>query len=294
MIGTSGTTILFLDYESEIASVTSIHIDDQQPVFQQQGDLLLPTTLAQGPWYPGTAHGSAMLLMAALAVERLEFQQPMQVVRLTVDMMKAAPIDAIELNTEVRKSGRYMTVVDISICCKGEEYVRASALCFRTSEVPVIDRLKYQGPTFTLPGPLPADYFEVSARRPGFHHALDIQLDVDTKPALIWIRLKQPLLPDFEVTPLLRVALAADWTYSVPAMAQRLLTGEAFDSQPFYGINPDTTLNLQRPAQGEWIGIQTHATFDDLGAGTAVGQIFDKDGAVGFCSQSVLIRPRKA
>ena len=263
-------------------------------VFTEDNGFLLPTDLAKGPWYPGTQHGSSMMGLMAWGVERQETDVARQVVRLTVDMMKAAPIDAIELNTEVRKSGRYKTVVDISICCKGEEYVRASALCFRTSEVPVIDRLKYQGPTFTLPGPLPADYFEVSARRPGFHHALDIQLDVDTKPALIWIRLKQPLLPDFEVTPLLRVALAADWTYSVPAMAQRLLTGEAFDSQPFYGINPDTTLNLQRPAQGEWIGIQTHATFDDLGAGTAVGQIFDKDGAVGFCSQSVLIRPRKA
>lgn len=274
--------------------MSKIDIDDQQPVFQQQGDLLLPTSLAQGPWYPGTAHGSAMLLMAALAVERIEFQQPMQLVRLTVDMMKAAPIDAIELITEVRKSGRYMQVVDISIRSNGEEYVRASALCFRTANVPVIDRLKYLGQTFSLPGSLPDDYFEVAAKRPGFHHALEIRLDVETNPSLIWIRLKQPLLPGFKTTPLLRVALAADWTYSVPAMAQRLITGEAFDSQPFYGINPDTTLNLQRPARGEWIGIQTTATFDDLGAGTAMGQIFDEDGAVGFCSQSVLIRPRKA
>ena len=274
--------------------MTSIEISKQDAIFQLDGETLLPSSLANGPWYPGTAHGSAMMLMAALAVEKHIAKLPIQLTRLTVDMMKAVPIAPIELHTKVRKSGRYMDVLDIAIHSAGDEYVRASAMCFRVDQVPVAERLKHSGPALTLPDPLPESFFNFAAKRPGFHHAIEIRIDVEAKPAIIWIRLKQPVLPNFATTPLLRVALAADWTYSVPSIAHRLRTGEGFDSQPFFSINPDTTLNLQRPAQGEWIGIQTHASFDDLGAGTAMGQIFDQQGALGFCSQSVLIRSRPA
>ena len=64
-------------------------------------------------------------------------------------------------------------------------------------------------------------------------------------------------------------------------------------NQSFYGINPDTTVNLHRPPEGEWIAIQTHATYDDLGAGTVMGQIFDEQGPVGFSTQSILLRNKE-
>ena len=67
-----------------------IEIAPDFPVFHQDGERLMPTHLATGPWYPGTQHGSAMLLMAAIAVERVSTNIPRQVTRLTVDMMSAA------------------------------------------------------------------------------------------------------------------------------------------------------------------------------------------------------------
>ena len=264
------------------------------PVFQQQGDLLQPTSLATGPWYEGTQHGSAMMLMAALAAERYPSDIPRQVTRLTVDMMKAAPLGPIELVTDLRKGGRNLEVLDISIRANGEECVRASALRFRIGDVPVLERMKSLEGAPKLPKPLPFELFAHVADRDGFHHALDIRIDLKAKPAIMWFRLKHPVLPELHATPLLRVALAADWTYSVPAISHRILTGESFTSQPFFGINPDNTLNLHRQPEGEWIGIQTHATYDDLGAGTVMGQIFDERGPVGFSTQSILIRGREA
>ena len=268
-------------------------LPSSQPVFQQDGDLLLPTALASGPWYPGTQHGSAMMLMAALAAERCPSEVPRQVTRLTVDMMKAAPLTAIELVTELRKGGRNMEVLDISIRSAGEECVRASAMRFRVADVPVAQRVKFNGNAPALPQPLTETLFSDAANREGFHHAIEVRMDLDAKPAIMWFRLRHPVLQDLHATPLLRVALAADWTYSIPSIANRVATGEWTRNQPFYGINPDTTVNLHRQPEGEWIGIQTHSVYDDLGAGTVMGQIFDEIGPVGFSSQSILIRERK-
>lgn len=273
--------------------MSSLDLSPDQPIFQRDGDLLVPGGLTTGPWYPGTQHGSAMMLMAALAAEQHPSDIPRQVTRLTVDMMRAAPVAPLELVTEVRKGGRYMEVLDIVIRAGGEEYVRASAMRFRMEDVPVVERMKFSGQVPQLPDPLPEDIFAHAANREGFHHAIEVRMDLTAQPAIMWFRLKQPVLPDLPASPLLRVALAADWTYSIPAIAQRVQTGEWANDQSYYGINPDTTVNLHRPPQGEWIAIQTHATYDDLGAGTVMGQIFDLQGPVGFSTQTILLRNKE-
>lgn len=270
-----------------------LDLSPDQPIFRQKGDILQPSGLTTGPWYPGTQHGSAMMLMAALAADRFPSEIPRQVTRLTVDMMRAAPLTPLQLTTTVRKGGRNTESLDISIHADGEEYVRASALRFRVDEVPVLPRMKFDGQTPVLPPPLPFNLFSHAAQREGFHHAIELRVDVETQPAVMWFRLKHPVLPELFATPLLRVALAADWTYSIPNIAHRVINGEWAINQAFYGINPDTTINLHRPPEGEWIAIQTHATYDDLGAGTVMGQIFDLQGPVGFSTQSILLRSKE-
>lgn len=273
--------------------MSRLQIPQDLPIFQQEGEQIVPTGLATGPWYPGTQHGSAMMLMAALAAEQLPSEEPRQVTRLTVDMMSAAPLAPIELKTDIRKGGRNLEALDISIVSDEREYVRASALRFRLADVPVPQRLKCDGNTPSLPKPLHKSFFEQIEHKEGFHQAIEIRIDLKAQPMVMWFRLKQPVLQGRPVTPLQRVALASDWTYSVPSFSHRILTGEPFDATPFYGINPDTTINLHRQAEGEWVGIQTHASYSDLGAGTVMGQIFDEKGAVGFSTQSILVRKRE-
>lgn len=262
-------------------------------LFVRDNNLLYPQPDTAGPWYPNSQHGSAMLLMAAVAVEGCPSERPAQVTRLTVDMMSAAPLDPVTVDTTVRKSGQYLEFLDIALRAADRECVRASALRFRTDDVPVVtDRLTYQNALPRLPGPLATPLFADAADRDGFHQVMDIRLDPTATPAILWFRLTRAVLPDQPITPLQRVAAAADWTYSVPNLAHHITTGERFGRLPFYGINPDTTVNLHRPAEGEWIAIQTQATYGNLGCGTVVGQLFDETGPIGFATQSILIRPR--
>jgi hypothetical protein len=262
----------------------------ESSVFFEENDLLRPTALAGGPWYEGTQHGSAMMLMAGLAAERHPADEPRQVTRLTVDMMKAAPLAPLQTVVTTRKRGRHMEVLDISIRSDGDEFVRASALRFAISDTPVVDRLKFGGPAPVLPEPDDFELLEHMVGKPGFHNAIELRVDVSKQPAVLWVRLKKPVLPGLFATPLLRVMLAADWTYAIPNIAHRAITRSGYAREGFYGINPDTTVNLHRYPEGEWVGIQAQATYGDHGAGTVGAQIFDLKGAIGFSSQSILLR----
>ena len=51
----------------------------------------------KGPWYEGTLHGSAMLAAIARGAEQHPTDVPRQVVRLTVDMMRAAPMSPLRI-----------------------------------------------------------------------------------------------------------------------------------------------------------------------------------------------------
>lgn len=266
---------------------------NQGALFVRDNDMLYPQADTAGPWYPNSQHGSAMLLMAALALEGLPAERPVQVTRLTVDMLSAAPLAPVEVRTEVRKSGQYLESLEVTLHSAGRDCVLASALRYRTDDVPVsAERLTYQLAPPVLPGPLAAPLFAEAAGRAGFHRAMEIRLDATASPAIIWFRLTQAVLSGQPITPLQRAAAAADWTYSVPNLAHHIVTGERFGKLPYYGINPDTTINLHRPAEGEWIGIQTQATYGNLGSGTVMGQLFDETGPFGFVTQSILIRPR--
>ena len=55
-------------------------------------------------------------------------------------------------------------------------------------------------------------------------------------------------------------------------------------------INPDTTLNLHRMPEGEWVCLDARAIYDGHGAGTASARLYDARGAIGHSSQSLLVR----
>ncbi|CBL47331.1 Hypothetical protein HDN1F_37480 [gamma proteobacterium HdN1] len=271
------------------------------PLFRQEGSFLLPTSLTAGPWYPNTQHGSAMLAMVALAVEQWEFAErlspnqkpnPRQVVRMTVDMMRAAPVQPVEVVTRIIKEGRSVELLEIDMQADGERCIRASVLRFRCEDLPV-DASWHgcaAGQAPKLPPPLGFDPFVHARARDGLHLAIELRVDIEASPAILWMRLRQPVVEGRATSPLARVALAADWTYSVPVLTHHLKTGTHFGKDAFFAINPDTTINLIRPAEGEWIGLQSLSALDDLGAGLASARIFDERGLVGRCTQSILVR----
>jgi hypothetical protein len=124
-----------------------------------------------------------------------------------------------------------------------------------------------------------------------FHQALEMRPPLEVEAPAMWFRLRCPFVAGEETSPVVRAAIIADWTYSIPFMQDLLRDPEsARRERSFTTINPDTSLNLHRPMVGEWLCMDSHVHYAEVGAGSAVALLHDEQGPVGHSSQSILIR----
>lgn len=250
----------------------------------------MPTVLSKGPWYENTLHGSAMLAAIAHAAEQHHTDVPRQVVRLTVDMMRAAPMVPLRVETSTARSGKGIDIVDISMYADDVLYVRGTALRIRLVDL-VVDDVHDTTDVPTPPSteqPVVASFDHPGAENPAFHHAIDTRL----VPAddTVWFRLAVPVVDDEPNTGFVTIATIADWTYSVPRLLEAALSEALPAERTVYAINADTTVNTHRPLSGEWLGVRARMHIGSVGAGTSSAELFDVAGPVGFTTQSVLLR----
>jgi hypothetical protein len=97
------------------------------------------------------------------------------------------------------------------------------------------------------------------------------------------MRLRHPLLPGEPLTPLARLAAAADFGNGVSATLP-------FDR--FLFINADLTIHLYRPALGDWIGLDARTLLSAGGTGTAESVLHDATGPLGRAFQTLVVQPR--
>jgi len=264
-------------------------------IFTPDGAAFAPSELARGPWYPNTQHGSPMLALLARAVERVPSERPAQITRLTIDLMRAAPMAAVRTEARMLRRGSAVDVLEAELFAGDDVCARASALRFRTADIPVPEELDGSA---ARPPELPETgtrfpWSDPSAGAPEnpLQHALELRPVPGFEQPIAWLRLRVPLVAGEENSPLVRAAFVSDMTYSVPLMRQMVQRGRAgFALRPFVSINPDTTLNLHRPAYGEWICLDARASYGSSGAGTAFARLYDARGAFGHSSQSLLVR----
>ena len=264
-------------------------------VFAPDGDGFAPTELARGPWYPNTQHGSPMLALLARAVERVPAERESQVARLTIDMMRAAPMSRIHTRARVLRGGSSVEWLEAELYAGDEVFARASAMRLRVATVPVPEDHAPERPPAL---PEQSMRFPWSDTRGDSENPLQRVLEMRPVPGfespIAWLRLRLPLVAGEENSPLVRVAYASDMTYSVPLMRMASRDMRAMAARPFVAINPDTSLNLHRPASGEWICLDARATYQDNGSGTAFARLFDAHGPIGHSSQSILVRGLEA
>jgi hypothetical protein len=97
------------------------------------------------------------------------------------------------------------------------------------------------------------------------------------------MRLRHPLLPGRELTPLARLAATADFGNGVSA---------ALPFDRFVFINADLTVHLHRAPRGEWIGLDARTLLSDGGMATAEGVLHDEHGPLGRAFQTLVVQAR--
>ena len=241
-----------------------------EPTFQRDGELIIPGDAARGPWSRETVGGAQLTSLLASGVER-HADADLHPARITFDLFRAVPWGPLALETRVARDGRRIRVVDVSLRHEGVEVARASGLLIRRTEQPP-GRVA-QPATNTMPAPegfapdVPLD----PARDSRAGESRSVRPTGGPEPAIRWMRRSAPLLPDHELTPLERVAVAADAASPVSNRSDEGL----------YFVNPDSTLLLHRLPVGEWICIETVARGAADGVSVSTCVLHDAEGPVG-------------
>jgi acyl-coenzyme A thioesterase PaaI-like protein len=274
-------------------------------LFSFDGDHVVATEFARGPWSPDALHGGPVAVLLARAIESVPTDEPMHVTRLTVELLRPVPLDRLSVTVSVSRPGRKVQLVDARISSGDRDVASGRALRIRLQPpdaaandsaasdsaandfggdgpVPGVDRGAPPGPAdgYTTPSP-------IGAYR-AFHNAGAEMQYVDGAfdrpgPATVWVRLAVPVVPGEEPTPLQRVAAAADFGNGVSA---------ELDFARYLFLNPDLSVHLQRPAVGEWICLDASTAIGIPGVGVAHSSLWDAHGPIGHSLQSLLVEPR--
>ncbi|MCC6766658.1 MAG: thioesterase family protein [Deltaproteobacteria bacterium] len=258
-------------------------------VFVADGDVVLPTDLARGPWTPEAQHGGAPAALLARAIERFDGGDAMLVVRVTVDLLRPVPIAPLRLATRLARPGKKVQLVEASlaVAATGVEVARASGLRLRRGRVPLPEGAAPVGhPPPPTSGVASLPPWAAQVQYSGFHSGAIEMLFVagsfeEPGPATAWIRLRVPLVAGEATSRLSRVAAAADFGNGISWMVSRR------DGYRF--INPDLTIYLHRHPVGEWVALESTTLPDPLGVGLAESRLYDEHGPIGRSVQSLLI-----
>jgi hypothetical protein len=103
-------------------------------------------------------------------------------------------------------------------------------------------------------------------------------------PGIVWMRMRHPLVPGEEPTPLQRVLTAADSGNGVSWI---------LDYERFIFINVDLTVHLSRMPEGEWVCLDAVTVPEPSGIGLTDTVLFDEGGAIGLAAQTLLVAGRE-
>jgi len=70
-------------------------------IYRVDGNRVVTSPDAAGPWDASMQHGSAPAALVVWAAEAIPTPQPMQIARVTIDLMRPVPVAPLTLQTEI-------------------------------------------------------------------------------------------------------------------------------------------------------------------------------------------------
>ena len=247
-------------------------------------DLFDATQWTRGPWSPKHQHaGPPSALAAGRLAEMVD--ERFRVVRVAIEVTRQVPIGKLRLERSFRREGRSVKAMTGRLFDEeGKLVLSADALAIAEVEL----GLDPERPPMDEPSPAESKPIEFPFQdsKPSYAAAMELRFGRGTfgqGDVMAWMRMRIPLLDDATPSPLERVLAAAD---SGNGVSQRVSALE------YTFMNPDLTVTLHRPAEGEWVGIAARTDLDDQGVGVADALLYDEGGPIGRGIQTLLIRKR--
>lgn len=258
-------------------------VEEGAALYVRDRDRYVPTHYAQGPWRPDTQFGGAPNGLLATLVEGTPSPVPMQLARLTTDLMRPVPMRPLTPEVRVVREGKRIQVVAASLLADGVEVVRCSALRLRRTDLGVDDLPDGRGRRDLPRRPRPVDDDPFPGQPPGSRLATEYLFEESGgyyhDPN--WIRLRIDVIAGERPTPVARLAYVAD-TASGSAQRNRV---------PVRWINADAAINVVREPQGEWLSLDGRGWIGSTGMGQVQATLHDTSGVVATVSMVRLVDP---
>jgi hypothetical protein len=256
------------------------------PLFQRDGELVIPSAYAAGPWDAAALHGGSAGALMSWAMEALDPDPGMPFARVTCEFVRPVPVAPLRVSAAVRRPGRKVQLLEAKIRSGDEVVARASGLRIRAGDSEV--------PAGALPDPEPLPAPE-AGRAPmgvdtwgrGLNTWMDLRVVrgemISPGAAAAWFRLGGALVDGEPPTPLQRAVMAADFGNGLSGI---------LDFRTHVFINPDLTVYLHRYPSGEWVGLDSVSWIHTHGVGLAESTLWDQEGPIGRSMQSLLVGKR--
>jgi hypothetical protein len=256
--------------------------------------VFVATGHTEGPWARGVQHAGPAAALLARAVEAVppSDSAPVQVGRLTVDILGPVPVGEVRVDARLARPGRSVELVEGELTAGGRTAMTVRAWRVRAADLrlPAVPDLP---PPPTTP-PVPEPDNEPTTRenafpmmQHGFLAATEWRFVSGgfsvPGPSVVWARHRVPLVAGERPSALQRLMPFADCGNGLACL---------FDLRRWWFINTELTVHLGRAPVGDWFCIRAEATADPSGLGLATTELFDEAGRLGRGAQTLLVGPR--
>lgn len=254
-------------------------------IFRVDGNDVVTSPNAAGPWDPSMQHGSPPAALVVWAAEKIPTQTGMRIARVTVDLMRPVPVAPLTIESEVLREGRKIQLCGVRLKAKGVVVVSATVLKVRqhTPELPpeaVIHPVELPGPDQS---PVDDGAFSSSPFTTGCSlRAARGKFGVPG-PGAIWYRADRAIVEGAPISQAMRAMIAADFSNGTSAV---------LDFMQWTFLNADLTVSFAREPVGDWILLDAESWVGPDGAGLAMARLADTRGYFGRCVQSLVIEKR--
>jgi hypothetical protein len=255
-------------------------------IYRVDGNNVDTSPEAAGPWDRRMQHGSAPASLVTWAAERIPSPAPMDIARVTIDLMRPVPVAPLTIETEVLREGRKIQLCAIRLFDGGVLAVAASVLKVRQQAQALPEEISDPPLRLPLPDASPEDpaQFSNSPFVTGMQlRAARGKFGVPG-PGAIWYRVVRPLVEGASVSQAVRAVVAADFCNG---------TSAALDFRHWMFLNADLTVSMMREPVGEWILLDAESWIGPDGAGLAMARLADTRGYFGRAVQSLVVEKRE-
>lgn len=249
----------------------------------------VPTGWARGPWSPDALHGGPVAALVARGAERHDGNERdgLQLVRITLELLRPVPMAPLGVETSVLKSGRRSQLVDLVVRTDEVEVAKARALRLRVApdRGPITPSPSGEQPPLPpeecAPAPPPYDRYDAFHNR-GVEMRFAAWNGPVPGPSTVWFRLRCPVVAGEEPTPWQTAAAVADFGNGISSELD-------FSTTTF--VNADLTVSVHRPPAGPWVCLDARTRYGTPGIATTDSVLWDRQGRIGLAVQNLVVEP---